>query len=263
MQQSVDARTGSWLEDGQASGVVPRSSSWRRLRSQPAPAATAASTSRMIQPHGGIPPESDVGGGVPWLTLVDALGTAVVLSADGLSDVGSGVGSADVVPGSADSDVGSGVGEALVGSGLDSVGVGAADVVDGVGDGVGVADSASLSVALGSVDGDSVGSGDGDSVGVSLGVWLVVSDGVSLGGSDVRLGSEGSESDGVGRVGRSLGSEMPPLPQPVTSPTTSAAPAAPVRSLDRTLIPVRPGGPSRRGYLSTGGGADARLRADS
>ncbi len=213
----------------------------------------------MIQPHDGMPPESDAGGGVPWPTLVDALGTAVVDSAVGVSDVGSGVGSAEVVSGSGDSVVGSGVGESLVGSGLDVVGVGfgAAEVVDG--GGVGVADSASLSLALGSVDGDSVGSLEGVSVGVSV----AVSDGVSLGGSDVRLGSEGRERDGVGRVGRSLGSEMPPLPQPVTSPTTSAAPAAPVRSLDRTLHPVRPGGPSRRGYLSTGRGADVRIRADS
>jgi hypothetical protein len=215
----------------------------------------------MIQPHGGMPPESDAGGGEPWPMLVDALGTAVVDSAVGLSDVGSDVGSADVVSGSGDSVVGSGVGESLVGSGLAVVGVGlgAADVVEGVG--VGVADSASLSLTLGSGVGDSVGSLDGDSV--SDGVSLGVSDGVSLGGSDVRLGSEGSEIDGVGRVGRSLGSEMPPLPQPVTSPTTRAAPAAPVRSLDRTLNPVRPGGPSRRGYFSTGGGAAARIRVDS
>jgi hypothetical protein len=220
----------------------------------------------MIQPHGGMPRESDAGGGVPWPTLVDALGTAVVDSAVGVSDVGSVDGSAEVVSGSGDSVVGSGVGESLVGSGLDvvgsgldvvGVGFGAAEVVEGVG--VGVADSASLSLALGSVDGDSVGSLDGASVGVSL----AVSVGVSLGGSDVRLGSEGSERDGVGRVGRSLGSEMPPLPQPVRSPTTSAAPAAPVRSLDRTLNPVRPGGPSRRGYLSTGRGAEVRIRADS
>ncbi len=196
----------------------------------------------MIQPHGGMPEESDAGGGVPWPTFVEALGAGVDVSSVGASDVGSGVGSADVVSGSGDSLVGSGAADDDVGSGAaeDDVGFGVAEVVDGAGD----ADSASLVL--------SDGSGESDSVGVSLGVSV----GVSLGGSDVRLGSEGSERDGVGRVGRSLGSEMPPLPHPVTSPTTSAAPAAPVRSFDRTLIPVRPGGLSRRGYLSTDSGAE-------
>jgi hypothetical protein len=199
----------------------------------------------MIQPHGGMPEESDVGGGVPWPTLVEALGAAVDASSVGASDVGSGVGSADVVSGSGDSLVGSGAADDEVGSGAaeDDVGLGVAEVVDGVGD----ADSASLALSVGSAVADSVG------------VAVAVSLGVSLGGSDVRLGSEGSEGserDGVGRVGRSLGSEMPPLPHPVTSPTTSAAPAAPVRSFDRTLNPVPPGGLSRRGYLSTDRGVE-------
>lgn len=156
----------------------------------------------MIQPHGGMPEESDVGGGVPWPIDAEALGTGVDDSAVGLWVEGSGVGDSDDSVGVGDSLVGSGVADDDVGFGAaeDEVGFGVAEVVDGVGD----ADSASLVL--------SVGSGDADSVGVSVG------------GGVVRVGRLGSERDGVGRVGRSLGSEMPPLPQPLTSPTTRIIP---------------------------------------
>ena len=200
------------------------SSSRRRLRNHPASAATAASSSSAIQPHG-VVPEASVEGGVPWPRLEVALGTGVLDSALGLSEVGSGVGSADDVVGSGLSVVGSGLADVLVG-------LGEADV------GVGDADSASVSDAL-SLGSDSVGSADWVSDTVSEGI----SDGDSLGGSDVRLGSSlGNESDGVGRVGRSLGSEMLPLPHPVMSPTTSIEPAAAVRSLDRMPHPSPPVG---------------------
>lgn len=213
------------------------SSSRRRLRSQPARAAAAASSARAIQPHGGIPEESGSAGGVPWPTDVDGLGTGVLDSTDGLSLDGSGVGSAEDSVGVADSLVGSGVGsgDELVGVGL---GVGLADELVGVGEAASVSDS--LSVGSGELS-DSVGSGDADSVGSadSVAVSDGVSDGDSLGASDVRLGSAvGSSIEGEGSVGRSLGREMPPLPHPVRSPTTSAEPAAALRSLDRMPHPV-------------------------
>lgn len=217
---------------GQASGEwVPTvsSSSRRRLSSQPAPAASAASTSRTSQPHDWKPEESVAGGGVPWPTLEDALGTGVLDSADGLSLVGTGVGSADDSVGVADSLVGSGVGSAeeLVGFGL---GVGLAEELVGVGEAASVSDGSGEPA-------DSVGSGDSDSVGSADSVG--VSDGDSVGVSDVRLGSAvGSSTEGDGRVGRSLGSVTLPLPHPVRSPITSAEPAAAVRSLERMAYPV-------------------------
>ena len=136
---------------GQASGEpVPTvsSSSRRRLRSQPATAAAAARTSRMIQPQGGMPEESDAGGGVPWPREADGLGAGVDGSAVGLSEVGSGVGSAVDSVGVGDSLVGSGVGGAELGGGWaeELVGLGDAEVFVGVG--VGVADSAAVSDAL-------------------------------------------------------------------------------------------------------------------
>lgn len=207
------------------------SSSRRRLSSQPTRAAAAASSSRAIQPHGGIPEESVAGGGLPWPAEADGLGTALLDSAVGLALVGSGVGSAEDSVGVADSLVGSGVGSAdeLVGVGL---GVGFAD------DLVGVGEAASVSLSVGSgVLSDSVGSGDSDSVGSADSVG--VSDGDSLGASDVRLGSAvGSSIEGDGSVGRSLGREMPPPPQPVRSPTMSAEPAAALRTLVRMSHPV-------------------------
>lgn len=190
--------------------------------------------------------ESDAGGGVPWPTDDVGLGTALLGSSVGLSLVGSGVGSAEDSVGVADSLVASGVGsgDELVGVGL---GVGLADELVGVGEAASVSDS--LSVGSGELS-DSVGSGDADSVGSADSV--AVSDGDSLGASDVRLGrmvgsSLGSEIDGVGRVGRSLGSEMPPPPHPVASATTIAEPAAAVRSLVRMPHPVPSARPAAAG----------------
>ena len=192
-----------------------------------------------------MPEESAAGGGVPCPTDELGLGAGVDDSALGLADVGSGddsVGEAEVDSvGAADSLLGSGdgVGDALVREGVGhGVGVGADEV------GVGVGEAASVSLSEGSGVAVSEGVSDAVSEGVSDGAWV----GLSLGGCDVRLGRE---SDGVGRVGRSLGSVMLPLPQPVATASTSTEPPSAAMSLERTPTTPPHRRPPPQAHLST------------